>query len=137
MQRLDMILKKRFPDFSRAVLQRLVKDGHVRVSGRSVKKPHTLVDEEKLVECNFPAAKKLEWPLAQTGALSIIFEDKNIIVIDKSAGISVHPSSTDKKTSLVSFLLAHCKDLSGIGGVLRPGIVHRLDRDTSGVLVVA
>jgi len=137
MQRLDLYLQQQYPDLSRSFLQKLVRDGRVRVGGEVILKPSFLIPDEAEVVCEIPEPKVLQGlPVARE--LDILFEDKDMIVINKPAGVSVHPSDTDAgRPTLVSFILAHCKDLSGIGGVLRPGIVHRLDRDTSGVIVVA
>ncbi|PIQ78174.1 RNA pseudouridine synthase [Candidatus Peregrinibacteria bacterium CG11_big_fil_rev_8_21_14_0_20_46_8] len=137
MQRLDLYLQQQYPDLSRSFLQKLVRDGRVRVGGEVILKPSFLIPDEAEVVCEIPEPKVLQvLPVARE--LDILFEDKDMIVINKPAGVSVHPSDTDAgRPTLVSFILAHCKDLSGIGGVLRPGIVHRLDRDTSGVIVVA
>lgn len=136
MERVDTVLKDRFPKLSRIFLQKLIQEGRVSVNGRMVKKAHYSVQRADEILCDFPEPRKSHI-LPKEGKLNVIFEDRDIVVLDKPAGISVHPSFTDKRDTMVSFLLAHCRDLSGIGGVLRPGIVHRLDRDTSGLLVVA
>lgn len=136
MVRIDILLRQRFPEASRIFLQKLIRDGQVKVNGKSVQKPHQLIRPDDHVECDMPSLR-IPHIQPRRGSLHIIFEDSDIIVLDKPAGISVHPSPTDTKDTLVSFLLAHCRNLSGIGGVMRPGIVHRLDKDTSGLLVVA
>lgn len=136
MVRVDILLRQRFPEASRVFLQKLIRDGRVTVNGKLIQKSHQMVSPEVRVECAFPKPQKSHIE-PKVGSLHIIFEDRDIIVLDKPAGISVHPSLTEKKDTIVSFLLAYCENLSGIGGVLRPGIVHRLDKDTSGLLVVA
>lgn len=130
------MLREKFPEKSRVFLQRMIRNGYVKVNNRIVRKPNTPMYAHDFFECDFPTAKPLELK-PKTAFLKIIFEDKDLVVVDKPAGISVHPSPTNTKDTLVSFLLAHCRNLSGIGGVMRPGIVHRLDKDTSGLLVVA
>lgn len=121
--------------FSRSRLQKLVAAGVVFVSGEPVRASYRIEAElEVVVEVPPPAPLALE---PEARPLAILFEDEHLIAIDKPAGLVVHPGAGRPAGTLVNALLAHCKDLSGIGGVERPGIVHRLDRDTSGVLVVA
>lgn len=120
---------------SRARLQQLIKDGQVRVDDARVKASLRLRGKE-LIAISIAAPE----PLALTPepiALDVIYEDEHLIAINKAPGIAVHPGAGVHSGTLVHALLAHCQDLSGIGGVERPGIVHRLDRGTSGVLVVA
>lgn len=138
MSRLDHFLHARFPNLSRAFLQKLIRDGCVHLRGKVLRKPHSVIREGEadFLTCGFPALQKLKMASKKL-PMKIIYEDKDLIVLDKPAGISVHPSATEKGDTVVSFLLSHCKDLSGIGGIARPGIVHRLDRNTSGILVVA
>lgn len=135
--RLDKALAAAFPDYSRARLQKLVKDGCVRVNGKiSHSSSLSLKGGEDIELCVPPSA--LATPQAEAIALDIVFEDKDIIVINKPVGMVVHPAAGHSGGTLVNALLAHCKkSLSGIGGVLRPGIVHRIDKDTSGLLVAA
>lgn len=135
--RLDKMLREKFPEKSRVFLQRMIHGGHVKVNGRLVRKPNTPIHAHDFFECHFPELQPLKVKPKAALHTKIIFEDKDFVIVDKPAGISVHPSPTDTKDTLVSFLLAHCRNLSGIGGVMRPGIVHRLDKDTSGILVVA
>lgn len=133
--RIDTYLARELGDFSRTFIQKLIKDKKITVNGKipSVKTRINLNDEIKIA---IPPLKKLELK-AEKIPLKILYEDKQIIVINKPAGMVVHPAAGNYSGTLVNALLFHCKDLSGIGGVLRPGIVHRLDKDTSGVMVVA
>jgi len=134
--RLDVFLREKFPAASRGALRRLIEQGHVRVNGKTVKPTHTPRAGEK-VEIHWPDARPAE---AQPEAipLDILFEDQSLLVVNKPAGLVVHPAAGHEEHTLVNALLHHCQgSLSGIGGVARPGIVHRLDKDTSGCLVVA
>jgi 23S rRNA pseudouridine1911/1915/1917 synthase len=135
-ERLDIFLRTKFPAVSRGAMQRLIEQGHIRVDGKTVKPTHSPRAGEK-IEIHFPepkpaAAQPEEIPL------EILFEDKSLLVVNKPAGLVVHPAAGHEEHTLVNALLFHCKgSLSGIGGVARPGIVHRLDKETSGCLVVA
>jgi 23S rRNA pseudouridine1911/1915/1917 synthase len=120
---------------TRARLQGLIDDGRVRVDGAAAKSSRKLRGGER-VEVSVPPPEPLTLA-PEAMALDILFEDGDLIVLSKPAGLAVHPGAGRRHGTLVSGLLAHCRDLSGIGGVLRPGIVHRLDRGTSGVLVIA
>lgn len=123
-------------EVSRSVLQELIKRGKVTVNGRGVK-PRTAVSVNDRVEVNFPEAASNEIQ-AQDIALSVLFEDDDVIVIDKQSGLVVHPASGNLDGTLVNALLHHCSgNLCAIAGDDRPGIVHRLDKDTSGCLVAA
>jgi 23S rRNA pseudouridine1911/1915/1917 synthase len=137
-QRLDQWLAAAIgPDMSRSRIQGLIKGGAVTIGGKPViETKHKLHGGEEIV-LDVPAATPAE-PEGEDIALSVIYEDEHLIVIDKPAGLSVHPGAGHASGTLVNALIAHCGDsLSGIGGVLRPGIVHRLDKDTTGLLVVA
>ncbi len=135
--RLDRFLAKRFADVSRARFQRLIAEGHVFVEGQAIDDSGFKLKPSQRVEINFPPAIAAE-PIAEDIALDVVFEDKHVIVINKPSGLVVHPAAGHENGTLVNALIAHCSDsLSGIGGVKRPGIVHRLDKDTSGLLVVA
>ncbi len=135
-ERLDTFLRRQFPALSRGAVQRLIEQGHIRVNGRPVKPAHhPRAGETVLVE--WPEARPAE---AQPEAipLDILFEDEALLVLNKAAGLVVHPAAGNEEHTLVNALLYHCAgQLSGIGGVARPGIVHRLDKETSGCLVVA
>ena len=122
---------------SRARLQQLIKQGHVSCEGKVVLDPNHMVVPEQVFQIQVPPAIPAE-PEAQDIPLDIIFEDKDLLVINKPVGLVVHPAAGNWDQKLVNALLSHCGDtLSGIGGVARPGIVHRLDKDTSGLMVVA
>jgi 23S rRNA pseudouridine1911/1915/1917 synthase len=135
--RLDRALVTLFPDLSRARLQDLVRAGHVQRDGVPVQDPALKVGAgARLVVTVPPPAPAV--PVAQAADLPIVYEDDDLIVIDKPAGLVVHPAPGHESGTLVNALIAHCgASLSGIGGVRRPGIVHRLDKDTSGLIVVA
>ena len=133
--RLDRFLAAREPDLSRSRLQRLVKLGAVLVNGSPVKISHSLkVGDRISLRVPPPTPLQLE---AQNLPLEIVYEDQHLLVVNKAAGMVVHPAAGNPDGTLVNALLHHCGDLAGIGGVMRPGIVHRLDQNTSGLLVVA
>jgi 23S rRNA pseudouridine1911/1915/1917 synthase len=136
-ERLDRILSQRFDDVSRARFQRLIAEGYVRVNGETIIEPRHRVKSGWHITAAIPAAADPK-PQAEPIRLTVVHEDRHLIVIDKPAGLVVHPSAGHESGTLVNALIAHCgASLSGIGGVRRPGIVHRLDKDTSGLLVVA
>jgi 23S rRNA pseudouridine1911/1915/1917 synthase len=135
--RLDRFLAQAFATISRARFQRLIADGHARVNGTVATDLNYKVLPGQVVAITIPAAVAAE-PKAENIQLTVVYEDKDVIVIDKPAGLVVHPGAGNEDGTLVNALIAHCGDsLSGIGGVRRPGIVHRIDKDTSGLLVVA
>lgn len=135
-QRLDVFLAERLRDVSRSQLQRLIGTQSVTVNGAPVKSSYKAQSGD-LVAVETPAPKAATHLSAETIPLDIVYEDSDLLVIDKAAGMVVHPAPGSENGTLVNALLAHCDDLSGIGGVERPGIVHRLDKDTTGLLVVA
>ncbi len=120
-------------ELSRAQVQRLIEDGRVSVNG-AVAAKSLRVRERDVIDVRVPAPEPLEL-VPEPIPLDVLFEDADLIVINKPPGLVVHPAAGHASGTLVNALLHHCKDLSGIGGVLRPGIVHRLDKDTSGVMV--
>jgi len=134
-QRIDAFLASQNPDLSRSQVQKIIEDGRVKVNGRTVKKNYKLKPND-LVVFSIPEPENISLE-PQNIPLSIIYEDGDIIVVDKPRGMVVHPAPGNYSGTLVNALLYHCRDLSGINGVLRPGIVHRLDKDTSGVIVAA
>jgi len=133
--RLDIFLCKKLSDKSRSHIQKLITDGKVSVDGKIFKASYKLNGNES-IDVEEIDAVDVEY-LPENLPLKILYEDADIIVIDKARGMTVHPAETVKSGTLVNALLFHCSDLSGINGVKRPGIVHRLDKDTSGVMVVA
>jgi 23S rRNA pseudouridine1911/1915/1917 synthase len=134
-KRLDVFLSQKKTVLSRSQVKHLIEKGNVQVKGRKAKAGMRL-KENDMVTLTLPELHRLEVQ-AQPIPLTILYEDCHLIVVDKPAGMVVHPAAGNFSGTLVNALLHHCPDLSGIGGVLRPGIVHRLDKDTSGVLVVA
>ncbi len=133
--RLDTFLGRRQNVHSRTFFQQLIKDGKVAVNDAPAKPSQTLEGGERVV-VHFPPPED-PWPQPQDLPISILHEDDQIIVVNKAAGMIVHPASGNPDGTLVNALLHHCPDLPGINGVKRPGLVHRLDRDTTGVMVVA
>jgi 23S rRNA pseudouridine1911/1915/1917 synthase len=136
-ERLDRALTAAVPELSRSRLQALIATGCVREGERTVEDASTKVKPGQRFEIRVPPPAPAV-PAAQAIELDIVYEDSCLIVIDKPAGLVVHPAAGNPDGTLVNALLAHCDgELSGIGGVARPGIVHRLDKDTSGLMVVA
>jgi 23S rRNA pseudouridine1911/1915/1917 synthase len=135
--RLDRFLAAAIDDLSRQRLKGLIETGEVWVDGALRRDPALKVKGGAVVRVTVPPAEAAE-PEGEAIALAIVYEDPDLIVIDKPAGLVVHPAPGNDRGTLVNALIAHCgAELSGIGGVTRPGIVHRLDKDTSGLLVVA
>lgn len=134
-RRIDVYLNEKFSDHSRSHIQKLIADGLITVDGAKVKANFKLTGGEEIFIQEADAAE-VEY-LPENLPLDILYEDADLIVVNKARGMTVHPAETVKHGTLVNALLYHCKDLSGINGVKRPGIVHRLDKDTSGVMVVA
>ena len=134
--RLDRALGELFSTQSRNALANLVKAGHVHIDGVPAAKPSQRVETGQRVSIEVPDPAPSSTP-AQDLPLTILHEDDDIIVIDKPAGLVVHPAAGHADQTLVNALLFHVKNLSGVGGELRPGIVHRLDKDTSGVMIIA
>ena len=135
--RLDRFLMRTTEDMSRTHLQRLIRDGNVTINDKVVKQPSYALRDGDEVNLTLPPPRPLDTIAPENIALDILHEDSHLIVLNKPAGMLVHPANGVYTGTLVNALLAHCTDLSGIGGVERPGIVHRLDKDTSGILVVA
>lgn len=135
--RLDRVLAQAFPDLSRARVQDLIKAGRAMLDGRPAGSASAKVPEGARLSLAIPPPLPAA-PQGEAIPLAIVFEDADLIVVDKPAGLVVHPAAGHETGTLVNALIAHCgESLSGIGGVRRPGIVHRLDKDTSGLLVVA
>ncbi|HTS90777.1 MAG TPA: RluA family pseudouridine synthase [Stellaceae bacterium] len=136
-ERLDRVLARRFGDLSRTRLKQLVVEGRVSVDGATITNPSLRVKPGQRCEVSLPPPVDAA-PQAQSIPLDIRYEDEALLVLDKPAGLVVHPAPGNPDSTLVNALLAHCgESLAGIGGVRRPGIVHRLDKDTSGLMVVA
>lgn len=136
MTRLDKRLQVLYPEFSRSRLEGLVKAGYVTVNGVVAGKAGMKTDDEDEIVVEIPPPVPAI-PEPEDIPLSVIFEDEDLLVVDKASGMVVHPAPGHFTGTLVNALLHHCPHLSGIGGVARPGIVHRLDQDTSGLMVVA
>jgi 23S rRNA pseudouridine1911/1915/1917 synthase len=133
--RLDRWLAAAVPEQSRARLQALIAAGHVRVGGAAAKASHRLRGGERIeVEIPPPPPETLE---PETIALAVVHEDDHVLVLDKPAGIVVHPGAGNARGTLAAAALAHAPGIAGVGGPRRPGVVHRLDKDTSGLLVMA
>jgi 23S rRNA pseudouridine1911/1915/1917 synthase len=135
-QRLDKYLVKQLPEFSRSRLQALIKEGLVTVDGIAAHKSGQLIDGGAQVTLKIPPPEpaKLE---AEQIPLEIIFENNDLMVVNKPAGMVVHPSAGHHSGTLVHAALAHAPDIEGVGGIQRPGVVHRLDKDTSGLILLA
>jgi 23S rRNA pseudouridine1911/1915/1917 synthase len=133
--RLDRFLAQQLPEYSRARIQQLIRAGFVRLNGE-ITRPRQPVRSGDEVELTEPPLEKIE-NQPEPIPLEILFEDNDLIVINKPAGLVVHPGAGHRQHTLVNALLSHCTTLSGIGGKERPGIVHRLDKETSGCLVIA
>ncbi|MBI5701666.1 RluA family pseudouridine synthase [Candidatus Saganbacteria bacterium] len=132
-KRLDVFVSKLDIGLSRSQAKRLIDHNEILLNGLPAKSSHVLRPNDK-VAVNIPKPAKLE-AVSQDIPLNIIYEDQDLIVVNKPRGMVVHPAAGNYSGTLVNALLFHCKDLSGIGGVMRPGIVHRLDKDTTGVIV--
>ncbi|HXW26818.1 MAG TPA: RluA family pseudouridine synthase [Xanthobacteraceae bacterium] len=136
-ERLDRVLAARIPGLSRSRLKTLVLDGRVALAGRTIRDPGHRVNAGDTIVVEVPTAAPAR-PGPEAIALNVVYEDADLIVIDKPAGLVAHPAAGHWTGTLVNALIAHCgESLSGIGGERRPGIVHRLDKDTSGLMVAA
>jgi 23S rRNA pseudouridine1911/1915/1917 synthase len=135
-ERLDRFLTAQIPDFSRSQIQRLIEGGHVTHSRYQKIKPNNDIREGDVIAVELPEAQP-STALPEDIPLEILFNDADVVVVNKPAGMVVHPAAGNPSGTLVNALLHHVKDLSGIGGEVRPGIVHRLDKGTSGVMVIA
>ena len=134
-ERLDKVLVKVMPGFSRSRIAQLIDFGYVTVNDEETKR-NLKVKENDVITAEYPEAESLE-VVAEKMDLDILYEDSDLLVINKPKGLVVHPGAGNPSHTLVNGLLYHCQDLSGINGISRPGIVHRIDKDTSGCLVVA
>src|SRR5215213_7579042 len=134
--RLDRALSVLFPNASRNSLARLIDQGHVTVDTNVATKTSLRVTAGQSIEVEFPPPASAS-VASQNIPITVLYQDDDVAVIDKPAGLVVHPAAGHADQTLVNALLFHVKDLSGVGGEIRPGIVHRLDKDTSGVMIVA
>jgi 23S rRNA pseudouridine1911/1915/1917 synthase len=134
-KRIDVFLTEKIPEHSRSYIQKLIKDGLVLVNGEKVK-PNFKVKPGCIIDVTIPPPQEISLQ-PEPMELDIVYEDDDIVVVNKPQGMVVHPAPGNYSGTLVNALLYSCDELSGIGGVIRPGIVHRLDKDTSGLLVVA
>ena len=134
-ERIDKVIAELNEQWSRSQVQQWLKEGHVLVNGKAVKPNYKChVDDEVTISIPNPEPLHVE---PEHIPLDIYYEDADVLVVNKPRGMVVHPAPGHMRGTLVNALLAHCQDLSGINGVLRPGIVHRIDKDTSGLLMVA
>jgi 23S rRNA pseudouridine1911/1915/1917 synthase len=134
-QRLDKFLSLENEDWSRSQIQQWIKEGYLEVNGQIVKPNYKLHENDQLL-LKIPPPKELHIE-SERMKLDIVYEDQDVVIVNKERGLVVHPAPGHYSGTLVNGLMAHCQDLSGINGVLRPGIVHRIDKDTSGLLMVA
>lgn len=134
-KRIDKYLSEVIENKSRSFIQGLIDSKNIKVNGKLIKSNYKLKVND-IIEVNLPEPLELE-VIAENIELDIIYEDSDVIVVNKPQGMVVHPAPGNYTGTLVNALLYHCKDLSGINGIIRPGIVHRIDKDTSGILVVA
>ncbi len=135
-KRLDTYIPSVDTDITRTSAQRLIEDGNILVNGKNAKVSYKIQENDK-ISVEIPKPKQIELK-AQNIPIEIIYEDSDIIVVNKPKGMVVHPANGNPDGTLVNAIMAICKDsLSGIGGEIRPGIVHRIDKDTSGLLIVA
>ncbi len=135
-QRLDTFLVENLPDYSRSRLQMYIKEGLVLVNNRPARKAGQMIEAPSHIEIKIPPPAPGKFEPEQI-PLNIIYEDGNVLVINKPAGMVVHPGAGHANGTLVHAALAHAPDISGVGGDMRPGIVHRLDKDTSGIILIA
>jgi len=135
-QRLDKFLVEKFPEFSRSRLQGLIKDGFVTVDGVPAQKSGQILENDQSIQVHIPPPEPVGL-VAEAIPLDIIFENRDLIVVNKPAGMVVHPAAGHTSGTLVHAALAHAPDIEGIGGEVRPGVVHRLDKDTSGLILLA
>lgn len=134
--RLDRYLSEQLPDLSRSRIQQLIEQGQVQLNGTTCTSKKASLKIGDILTLEIPAVQPLELP-AQEIPLDILYEDDQLLILNKPAGLVVHPAPGHADGTLVNALLAHCPNLPGIGGVQRPGIVHRLDKDTTGAIAIA
>ena len=135
-ERIDRYLSQELPDISRSRIQQLIEQGNVQVNRKVCTSKKVTVQSGDRISLTIPEAKPLDLQ-PEAIPLEILYEDDSLIIINKPAGLVVHPAAGHESGTLVNALLAHCQNLAGIGGVQRPGIVHRLDKDTTGAIAIA
>ncbi|HZW05103.1 MAG TPA: RluA family pseudouridine synthase [Anaerolineaceae bacterium] len=135
-ERLDKFLVRQFPEHSRSRLQALIKEGHTSIDGKVVTKPGTVLEAGDEIRIVIPDIEPTEL-IPEKIPLDIVFENQDLMVVNKPAGMVVHPAAGHDTGTLVHAALAHAPEMEGIGGELRPGVVHRLDKDTSGLILIA
>jgi 23S rRNA pseudouridine1911/1915/1917 synthase len=135
-ERIDRYLAEELDNVSRSRIHRLLEEGNISVNEQNGADKNYRLHCGDLIRVVMPAPEKME-ARAESIPISVVYEDENILIVNKARGMVVHPAPGHSGGTLVNALLSHCKDLSGIGGVIRPGIVHRLDKDTSGLLIAA
>lgn len=134
-KRIDKVLTLALEGYSRTQIQMLIQDGHVRINDKKVKASYKVEKDDDII-IHVPEPENTDI-LPENIDINVVYEDQDVIVVNKPSGMIVHPSSGIYTGTLVNALLYHCHDLSGINGVMRPGIVHRIDKETSGLLMVA
>jgi 23S rRNA pseudouridine1911/1915/1917 synthase len=135
--RIDVWLSQALPDLSRSRIQNLISQGQVKVNDQICSSKKVNVKQGDRIELNIPSAKPLDVSANHDISLDVLYEDEQFLILNKPVGLVVHPAPGHSDDTLVNALLAHCENLSGIGGIQRPGIVHRLDKDTSGAIAIA
>jgi 23S rRNA pseudouridine1911/1915/1917 synthase len=135
-ERLDRYLASYLPDFTRSRIQQLIEQGQVQLNHKECTSKKIVVKQDDLITLIVPEAQPLELK-AENIPLDILYEDEQLIILNKPAGLVVHPAPGHPDGTLVNAMLAHCPNLPGIGGIQRPGIVHRLDKDTTGAIAIA
>ncbi len=134
--RIDKYIASLFEDYSRSYIQKIIKEGNVSVNDNVILKNKFLVKEGDICDINIPEPKKLELK-PENIPLTIVYEDDDVMIVNKPAGMVVHPAPGNYEGTLVNALMYHSDHLSSINGIIRPGIVHRIDKDTSGLLMIA
>jgi len=134
-ERIDKVITSLNQEWSRTQAQLWIKEGHIFVNGKNVKTNYKCVKDDQII-IQIPELEELDI-VPEEMELDIYYEDQDVLVVNKPKGMVVHPAPGHTSGTLVNGLMAHCQDLSGINGVMRPGIVHRIDKDTSGLLMVA
>jgi len=135
-ERIDTFLGKAIDNVSRSYIQKLIKDGHVQINGQTLKKKNVRLDEDMEVSIHVPEPEILKVE-PEDIPVEVVYEDECLMIVNKPQGMVVHPAPGNYSGTLVNALMYHAENLSSINGVIRPGIVHRIDKDTSGVLMIA